>query len=57
LPNDDLTNTPIGVFRAVVRPTYDEIVRDQIAKARQSAAEPEAELSKLLNGGDTWTIL
>jgi 2-oxoglutarate ferredoxin oxidoreductase subunit beta len=57
LPNDDLTNTPIGVFRAVVRPTYDEIVRDQLDAAQRTASPPEQELTKLLNKGDTWTIL
>src|SRR6266508_6251330 len=57
LPNDDLTNTPIGVLRSVIRPNYDDIVRDQITAAKAAAAEPEQELSKLLQGGDTWTIL
>ncbi len=57
LPNDDLTNTPIGVLRSVIRPRYDEIVRDQVTQARESAAEPDQELTKLLHGGDTWTIL
>ncbi|MGH3728704.1 MAG: 2-oxoacid:ferredoxin oxidoreductase subunit beta [Micromonosporaceae bacterium] len=57
LPNDDLTNTPIGVLRSVIRPHYDEIVREQVDAAKASAAEPQQELTKLLNGGDTWTIL
>ena len=57
LPEDDLTHTPIGVFRSVIRPTYDEIVREQVSTAQQNVNDREAELAKLLHGGDTWTIL
>ncbi len=57
LPQDDLSHTPIGIFRRVSRPTYDGLVREQIATASSSVSDPEAELTKLLNTGDTWTIL
>jgi 2-oxoglutarate/2-oxoacid ferredoxin oxidoreductase subunit beta len=57
LPELDLRYTPIGVFRNVDRPTYDGIVQEQVATARQKVHDPEAELSSLLNSGDTWTIL
>ncbi|MGH3662334.1 MAG: thiamine pyrophosphate-dependent enzyme, partial [Micromonosporaceae bacterium] len=57
LPDEDLRNTPIGVLRAVDRPNYDEVVREQLNAARQSVAGPDEELGKLLNSGDTWTIL
>jgi 2-oxoglutarate ferredoxin oxidoreductase subunit beta len=58
LPALDLRYTPIGVFRDVPRPTYDELVNKQVETAKsKQVAEPEAELANLLNSGDTWTIL
>ncbi len=33
LPEPDLRHTPIGVFRSVERPSYDELVRAQVASA------------------------
>ena len=58
LPGLDLRNTPIGVFRSVPRPSYDEVVRDQVTTAKAKAkGSQEDELAALLNSGDTWTIL
>ena len=57
LPQADLSHTPIGVFRRVDRPTYDGLVREQLASATSSVDDRNAELAKLLNSGDTWTIL
>jgi 2-oxoglutarate ferredoxin oxidoreductase subunit beta len=58
LPGDDLRNTPIGVFRAVQRPAYDDLVRDQVESAKAKLnGTPEDALAGLLNTGDTWTIL
>jgi 2-oxoglutarate ferredoxin oxidoreductase subunit beta len=45
--------TPIGVFRDVERPVYDELMAEQIDVARQKQA---GELRTLLGAGDTWTI-
>jgi 2-oxoglutarate ferredoxin oxidoreductase subunit beta len=45
---------PIGVFRAVDRPRYDELLNNQIAEARK--AKGEGDLAKLFNQGDTWTV-
>jgi 2-oxoglutarate ferredoxin oxidoreductase subunit beta len=56
LPGLDLRNTPIGVFRSVARPSYDQLVRAQLEKAALSEP-PEEALASLLNSGDTWTIL
>jgi 2-oxoglutarate/2-oxoacid ferredoxin oxidoreductase subunit beta len=57
LPGEDLRNTPIGVFRAVQRPCYDDLVRAQVdgAKAKVTAS-PDEDLASLLHSGDTWTI-
>ncbi|GIF10999.1 2-oxoacid:ferredoxin oxidoreductase subunit beta [Actinoplanes teichomyceticus] len=58
LSGSDLNTTPIGVFRDVQRPSYDEIVRKQLLDARaQATGTPEEMLSDLLSSGDTWTIL
>jgi 2-oxoglutarate/2-oxoacid ferredoxin oxidoreductase subunit beta len=46
--------TPIGVFRAVERPTYECILGDQIATAKQR--QGEGDLEQLLNRGDTWVV-
>jgi 2-oxoglutarate/2-oxoacid ferredoxin oxidoreductase subunit beta len=46
--------TPIGVFRSVERPTYDEQLSGQLEAAK--AEKGEGEITALLNAGDTWQI-
>jgi 2-oxoglutarate ferredoxin oxidoreductase subunit beta len=45
---------PIGVFRAVEQPTYEEMLHAQIKKARETMGE--GDLKKILFGGETWTV-
>ncbi len=45
---------PIGVFRAVDRPKYDEELNRQIAVAKEKHGE--GDLEKLFNSGETWTV-
>jgi 2-oxoglutarate/2-oxoacid ferredoxin oxidoreductase subunit beta len=45
--------TPMGVFRSVERPVYDELMAEQISVAR---GKGEGELAALLGSGDTWSI-
>ena len=45
---------PMGVFRAVQRPTYDDLMEAQIREA--IAREGEGDLEALLAEGDTWTV-
>jgi 2-oxoglutarate ferredoxin oxidoreductase subunit beta len=45
---------PIGVFRSVAKPSYDELLEAQVQDA-VSRLGP-GDLEKLLNSGDTWTI-
>ena len=45
---------PIGIFRDVERPTYDDEVRSQVTYAPRS--EERASIQALINGRDTWTI-
>jgi len=46
--------TPIGVFRAVERPTYERTLANQLVAARQR--QGKGNLEDLLNRGDTWTV-
>jgi 2-oxoglutarate ferredoxin oxidoreductase subunit beta len=58
LSGSDLGTTPIGVFRNVERPSYDELIQKQLEDAKaQVTGTPDEMLSELLNAGDTWTIL
>jgi 2-oxoglutarate ferredoxin oxidoreductase subunit beta len=53
-----LHRAPIGIFRQVERPTYDDLARDQIAAARdQALGEPTDRLNSLIHGSDTWTVV
>lgn len=45
---------PMGVFRDVDRPVYDQGVRDQVQQA--IAEQGPGDLEKLFNSGDTWTV-
>jgi 2-oxoglutarate ferredoxin oxidoreductase subunit beta len=52
-----LKQSPIGIFRQVQRPTYDDQARAQIAGARESSpGDPVERLAALIGGGDTWTV-
>ncbi len=46
--------TPIGVFRAVERPTYDELVQGQLLGAQER--QGPGDLAGLLASGGTWEI-
>jgi len=53
-----LHRAPIGIFRQVERPTYDDLARDQVSAARAAApGEPADRLAALIGGGDTWTVV
>ena len=45
---------PIGVFRAVDRPKYDQRLGDQIEEARKS--QGPGDLDALFHSGETWTV-
>jgi 2-oxoglutarate ferredoxin oxidoreductase subunit beta len=45
---------PMGVFRAVQRPTYDGLMAKQIEDI--IAAEGEGDLKEIFLEGDTWTV-
>jgi len=45
---------PVGVFRAVERPSYEQLLADQIDAA--IAKSGSGSLEKLINAGDMWTV-
>jgi len=45
---------PMGVFRCVERPTYEDMVVDQVGEMRKKKGE--GRLEDLLNEGETWTV-
>jgi 2-oxoglutarate ferredoxin oxidoreductase subunit beta len=54
LGNIDGGVTPIGIFRDVTGPIYDDLVREQIKDAE--ATRGRGDLAALLSSGDTWRI-
>jgi 2-oxoglutarate ferredoxin oxidoreductase subunit beta len=46
--------TPVGVFRNVERPVYDDLMAGQIADATEKRGP--GDLAELLKSGETWTI-
>jgi 2-oxoglutarate ferredoxin oxidoreductase subunit beta len=52
-----LHQAPIGIFRDIDRPTYDDQARAQIATARKDEKDPQVALAGLISGSDTWEIL
>jgi 2-oxoglutarate ferredoxin oxidoreductase subunit beta len=55
-----LNQAPIGIFRQVDRPTYDDQARAQVTTASggvTGTADRSAALAGLIGGGDTWTVV
>nr|WP_133743472.1 2-oxoacid:ferredoxin oxidoreductase subunit beta [Actinorugispora endophytica] len=47
-------HVPVGLFRSVRRPSYDEMLNGQIAEAETT--QGRGDLAALLASGDTWTV-
>ena len=45
---------PVGILRALARPTHDRLIEEQIAGA--IARSGAGDLADVLNGGETWTV-
>ncbi|MGL4173955.1 MAG: 2-oxoacid:ferredoxin oxidoreductase subunit beta [Actinomycetota bacterium] len=56
LDSATMEHVPVGIFRQVTRPTYDDLVRDQIATAAGDSKTTDDDLQALLDGQDTWTV-
>ncbi len=53
-----LNTSPIGIFRQVERPTYDDQAREQLVTAEAETGDTREErLVSLVNGADTWTVV
>ena len=52
-----LHRAPIGIFRDVSRPSYDDQARAQIRTARDAQSDDATALEALVSGGDTWTVV
>ncbi len=53
----ELHRAPIGIFRQVQRPTYDDLVREQVRGASLGVPDRDGAMSDLLAGGDAWTVV
>jgi 2-oxoglutarate ferredoxin oxidoreductase subunit beta len=49
-----LQRAPIGIFRSVARPAYDDLAREQVNTA--TGDQGVGDLQALLDGADTWTV-
>ncbi|TQC45205.1 2-oxoacid:ferredoxin oxidoreductase subunit beta [Rhodococcus sp. WS4] len=56
LSSIDSRYTPMGVFRSVERPTYDEMMTEQIELATAGAPGEDELLESLLRGVDHWQV-
>ena len=45
---------PFGVFRAIERPTYDDMMNDQVEAMKKEKGP--GDLKKLIYGSSTWTV-
>jgi 2-oxoglutarate ferredoxin oxidoreductase subunit beta len=58
LDSPAMTHVPMGIFRNVSRPTYDDQVRAQVGAAIDTAGgrATDDDLNALIHGRDTWTV-
>ncbi|HYO84895.1 MAG TPA: 2-oxoacid:ferredoxin oxidoreductase subunit beta [Dermatophilaceae bacterium] len=58
LDGPEMAHVPMGIFRSVTKPTYDDQVRSQVAAAVAASGGPatDDDLSALLHGKDCWTV-
>jgi len=58
LDDASLAHVPMGIFRSVERPTYDDLVRSQVDAAVEQSGGPASDddVEALLAGKDSWTV-
>jgi 2-oxoglutarate ferredoxin oxidoreductase subunit beta len=56
LSSTDSRYAPMGVFRSVERPVYDQMMSDQLEAAAAKAPGDAVALQSLLLGADTWSV-
>ena len=50
----EMVRSPIGIFRQVDRPTYDDLARAQVTAATEQASM--GDLQSLIDGNDAWSV-
>ena len=58
LDDPTMAHVPMGIFRNVARPTYDDLVRAQVddAVAGAGGTVTDADITSLLHGKDSWAV-
>ncbi|GAB3593453.1 2-oxoacid:ferredoxin oxidoreductase subunit beta [Angustibacter peucedani] len=56
LDTTDMAHVPVGIFRDVQRPTYDDLVREQVTSASADGPPTTEALQALVAGNDTWSV-
>lgn len=51
-----LHRAPVGIFRDVEAPAYDDLAREQVAEAKQRLGSGPEALQSVITGRDTWTV-
>ena len=51
-----LHRAPIGIFRDVEAPAYDDLAREQVKLATDKGSDDDA-LQAMIAGPDTWTVV
>ena len=51
-----LNRAPIGIFRQVQKPAYDDLARSQVDRSVVGTSSSATALTELLSSGDTWTV-
>ncbi|MGI8459975.1 MAG: 2-oxoacid:ferredoxin oxidoreductase subunit beta [Propionibacteriaceae bacterium] len=52
-----LQRSPIGIFRDVEKPAYDDLAREQVQLASAGRTNDQQALQDLIAGGDTWDVV
>lgn len=57
LESEDMACVPVGIFRDVSRPAYDDLVREQVRSAMGPGGAPDDHaVEELFAGKDTWIV-
>ena len=54
MTEDEELPLPIGIFRSIQRPCYEDVLAQQIDTQKEKKGE--GNLESLLNAGDTWVV-
>ena len=46
--------TPVGIFRNIERPVYDDLMAEQLKTAEEKRGK--GDLAELLHSGETWVV-